>query len=199
MKVYNETSDPIEKNEDMERMREEVLREVDRDHDLLVSLDEFVTWTKSTEFTHEDKEEWKVRLSQFSCNSYPFLYLMLAHSSICACACVSFYLQTVEDKQQFTDEEIRTFEKRFKVMEQRDLQDSTPLPRLPLQFGKAGPLRSANDPRRPSETYDYIEYEDYAEYDPNDNAQPDGQPPLPPDPDSPIVCLQWMLSFNAAY
>lgn len=59
-KVYNEsdpTNDPQERNEEMERMREHVLKNMDTDKDGLVSFDEFIKETKDEEFAKDD--EWK--------------------------------------------------------------------------------------------------------------------------------------------
>ncbi|RNA12552.1 nucleobindin-2 isoform X1 [Brachionus plicatilis] len=59
-KIYNKTDpefDPAERFEEMNRMREHVFGEIDKNKDRLVSLDEFVESTKSREF--KQNEEWK--------------------------------------------------------------------------------------------------------------------------------------------
>lgn len=59
-KVYNEsdsTTDPKERQEELERMREHVMKQMDKDHDGLVSADEFIKSTNDPEF--EKDEEWK--------------------------------------------------------------------------------------------------------------------------------------------
>jgi len=55
-KVYNESdpeTDPRERQEEMERMREHVLKEMDKDGDGLLSMEEFMAETK------DKKEEWE--------------------------------------------------------------------------------------------------------------------------------------------
>ena len=60
-KVYNEDAkedDMVERYEEMNRMREHVMNEVDRDGDKLISLEEFLDSTKKEEF---DKDPgWEV-------------------------------------------------------------------------------------------------------------------------------------------
>jgi len=59
-KVYNESdpdTDQKERNEEMERMREHVMKSMDHDKDGLLSLDEFMTETKNEDF--EKDEDWK--------------------------------------------------------------------------------------------------------------------------------------------
>jgi len=59
-KVYNESdpnTDRQEREEEMERMREHVLKNMDTDKDGLVSYDEFISETKDNDF--EKDEEWK--------------------------------------------------------------------------------------------------------------------------------------------
>lgn len=59
-KAYNETNpdtDPRERQEEMERMREHVMREMDKDKDGLLSLSEFMSETKTKDF--EEDDEWK--------------------------------------------------------------------------------------------------------------------------------------------
>lgn len=59
-KIYNRTDpefDPAERFEEMNRMREHVFGEIDKNKDRLVSLEEFVESTKSREF--KQNEEWK--------------------------------------------------------------------------------------------------------------------------------------------
>lgn len=59
-KIYNTTDpnyDPKEREEEMNRMREHVLTEIDKNKDKLVSLEEFLEATKQKEF--EKNEDWK--------------------------------------------------------------------------------------------------------------------------------------------
>jgi len=48
----------MKRYEEMNRMREHVMNEVDENRDKLISLDEFIKSTKSKEFTKD--KEWKV-------------------------------------------------------------------------------------------------------------------------------------------
>ncbi len=60
-KVYNTSDpsyDPEERVEEMNRMREHVMREMDKNGDHIISLDEFMKGTEKKEF--EENEEWKV-------------------------------------------------------------------------------------------------------------------------------------------
>lgn len=60
-KIYNASDakyDPVEREEEMNRMREHVMNEIDKDKDRTVSLEEFIAATKQKEF--EKNEEWKV-------------------------------------------------------------------------------------------------------------------------------------------
>lgn len=64
-KIYNSTNpddDMVERDEEMNRMREHVFTEIDKDMDSLVSFDEFIASTKLDNF--EKDEEWDV--SQFT-------------------------------------------------------------------------------------------------------------------------------------
>jgi len=72
-KVYNESdpnTDKQEREEEMERMREHVLKNMDTDKDGLVSYDEFIAETKDTDFDKD--EEWKplTEEEQFSDEEY---------------------------------------------------------------------------------------------------------------------------------
>lgn len=63
-KIFNATDpeyDPVERDEEMNRMREHVFKEMDKDHDRLISMDEFIQTTHEKQF--EKNEEWKVSLS----------------------------------------------------------------------------------------------------------------------------------------
>ena len=60
-KVYNASNnnfDPQEREEEMNRMREHVMTEIDKDKDRMVSLQEFIASTQQSEF--KQNEEWKV-------------------------------------------------------------------------------------------------------------------------------------------
>jgi len=59
-KIFNKTDpsfDPLEREEEMNRMREHVMNEIDRDKDRMVSLQEFLESTKQKDFDQND--EWK--------------------------------------------------------------------------------------------------------------------------------------------
>ncbi|XP_065070363.1 nucleobindin-2-like isoform X2 [Rhopilema esculentum] len=59
-KVYNESdpnTDPRERQEELERMREHVMKQMDKDNDGLVSKEEFIKSTNDPEFEKDD--EWK--------------------------------------------------------------------------------------------------------------------------------------------
>jgi len=49
-----------ERYEEMNRMREHVMKEIDKDHDRLISLEEFLDSTRQDEFKKD--EEWEVLL-----------------------------------------------------------------------------------------------------------------------------------------
>ncbi len=58
-KIYNSTNaDPTEREEEMNRMREHVMNEIDRDKNRMVSLQEFIDSTQQKEY--KENEEWKV-------------------------------------------------------------------------------------------------------------------------------------------
>lgn len=65
----NPEDDMEERYEEMSRMREHVMKELDKDGDKLVSMDEFMQYTKSDEFNKD--EGWDVRV-------------FLLKSSVCA-------------------------------------------------------------------------------------------------------------------
>lgn len=61
-KIYNTSDpnyDPVERDEEMNRMREHVFNEIDKDKDGAVSWQEFMDATKEKEF--EKNPEWKVK------------------------------------------------------------------------------------------------------------------------------------------
>ncbi len=61
-KVYdpkNEEDDMVERYEEMNRMREHVFNEVDRDRNKVISLKEFLASTNDEKF--EQEEGWEVR------------------------------------------------------------------------------------------------------------------------------------------
>lgn len=62
-KVYNASApedDMTERYEEMNRMREHVMNEVDKNKDKLISIEEFLESTKSDEFKKD--EGWKVEI-----------------------------------------------------------------------------------------------------------------------------------------
>ena len=59
-KVFNKSDpsyDPLEREEEMNRMREHVMNEIDKDKDRMVSLQEFLDSTKEKDF--DTNQEWK--------------------------------------------------------------------------------------------------------------------------------------------
>ncbi len=68
-KVYDPNApedDMMERYEEMNRMREHVMKEVDKDHDAMISYDEFMDSTKQKEF--EEDEGWDVSLRPETCH-----------------------------------------------------------------------------------------------------------------------------------
>lgn len=74
----NPEDDMEERYEEMSRMREHVMKELDKDGDKLVSMDEFMQYTKSDEFNKD--EGWDVRafLLQSSVSATNFVLLILS-------------------------------------------------------------------------------------------------------------------------
>ena len=65
-KIYNTSNpnfDPAEREEEMNRMREHVFSEIDKDKDRMVSHQEFIDATKQKEF--EKNTEWKVVIALY--------------------------------------------------------------------------------------------------------------------------------------
>jgi len=61
-KVYDPNApedDMLERYEEMNRMREHFVNEVDRDKDSMISMEEFIDNTRKEEFKND--EEWQVR------------------------------------------------------------------------------------------------------------------------------------------
>ena len=59
-KVFNKSDpsyDPLEREEEMNRMREHVMNEIDKDKDRMVSLQEYLDSTKEKDF--DTNQEWK--------------------------------------------------------------------------------------------------------------------------------------------
>lgn len=67
-----------ERYEEMSRMREHVMKELDKDGDKLVSMDEFMQYTKSDEFNKD--EGWDVRafFLQSSVSTSNFVLLIIS-------------------------------------------------------------------------------------------------------------------------
>lgn len=55
----------VERDEEMNRMREHVFNEIDKDKDQFISMDEFIDSTKADDF--DQNEEWDVSLNSFLC------------------------------------------------------------------------------------------------------------------------------------
>lgn len=84
-KAYNESdpdTDRQEREEEMERMREHVLKNMDTDKDGLVSYDEFIQETKDDDFEKDD--EWKplTEEDQFTDEEYKEYERMLAEGEM---------------------------------------------------------------------------------------------------------------------
>ena len=56
-KAYGKNIDNVELQEELARMREYALKQLDKNGDTLITLQEFVTYTRGTQF--ENNEEWK--------------------------------------------------------------------------------------------------------------------------------------------
>ena len=72
-KVYNSSDplyDPEERNEEMNRMREHVMREMDKNGDHIISLEEFLKGTEKKEF--DENEEWKVNANRGKKTNHTF-------------------------------------------------------------------------------------------------------------------------------
>jgi len=68
-KAYNESdpdTDKRERDEEMERMREQVLQEMDKDHDGLLSMEEFMAETHDKDFDEDDEYKPLVDEDQFT-------------------------------------------------------------------------------------------------------------------------------------
>lgn len=63
-KVYegnNPDDDVMERYHEMMKMRQEMMKEADTNEDKVISLDEFLSWTKKSDFKKDP--EWKVGAS----------------------------------------------------------------------------------------------------------------------------------------
>jgi hypothetical protein len=130
--------DPMERAEEIARMREEALREMDQDNDLLVSASEFNRWTHSSQFQDVpvEDDDWL----------------------------------TIEDKKQFTDDDLKAYKPRFEEIEAHEKFDVTPIPRAEPEFPKDHTPAPGHKPDDADLLYaensrDYLEYEDYADKD----------------------------------
>ena len=56
-KAYGKNIDNMDMQEELARMREYALKQLDRNGDSMITLQEFVTYTQGTQF--DDNEEWK--------------------------------------------------------------------------------------------------------------------------------------------
>ena len=83
-KVYDPKApedDMMERYEEMNRMREHVMNEVDKNKDKLISLDEFLESTKNEEFKKD--EEWdvsakiKINLNHSTLGISNFIYFLV--------------------------------------------------------------------------------------------------------------------------
>lgn len=69
----------MERYEEMNRMREHVMNEVDINKDKLISLEEFIASTKKEDF--DENEEWEVGLSYRSCAGQPSIQIFMSYLS----------------------------------------------------------------------------------------------------------------------
>lgn len=67
-----------ERYEEMSRMREHVMKELDKDGDKLVSMDEFMQYTKSDEFNKDEGWDVRVFLLQSTVSTSNFVLLILS-------------------------------------------------------------------------------------------------------------------------
>ena len=56
-KAYGKDSDTMQSHEEMARMREFAMKQLDQNHDSIISLKEFLGYTQGNQF--EENEEWK--------------------------------------------------------------------------------------------------------------------------------------------
>ena len=98
--MYNEAEsedDMLERYEDMSRMREHLYGEVDVNKDGLISYEEFMEYSKSSDF--DEDEAWDVSAHLW------LTYLTSAHCDVTSCS-----FQTVDDDEIYTEEELMAFE-----------------------------------------------------------------------------------------
>ena len=95
-KVHDDApeADPVEKQEEMDRMREHVMREFDRNNDRMLSLDEFEQGVNATEANKE--QGWQVSRTRDRRGTKAY------------CA-----LQSIEDKAVFSDQEFQQFSEKM--------------------------------------------------------------------------------------
>lgn len=72
----NPEDDMEERYEEMSRMREHVMKELDKDGDKLVSMDEFMQYTKSDEFNKDEGWDVRVFLLKSSVSASNFVLLI---------------------------------------------------------------------------------------------------------------------------
>ena len=70
-KAYGNNADNMQTQEELARMREFALKEMDRDNDLMISLQEFMSYAQGAKF--EENEEWKP---------------VAGEEEVCVCVCV---------------------------------------------------------------------------------------------------------------
>lgn len=74
----NPEDDMEERYEEMSRMREHVMKELDKDGDKLVSMDEFLQYTRSDEFNKDEGWDVSAILLQSSVSALIFVFLILS-------------------------------------------------------------------------------------------------------------------------
>ena len=72
-KAYGKNSDNVHTAEELARMREYAMKQLDRNHDSMITLEEFISYAEGDKF--EDNEEWKPVTDQEE-----------VHVCVCVCA-----------------------------------------------------------------------------------------------------------------
>jgi hypothetical protein len=101
-KVYNSSDplyDPEERNEEMNRMREHVMREMDTNGDHIISLEEFLKGTEKKEF--DQNEEWKVNANREKKS--------ITHSLKCISIILFFFIRHSKTNHNSMKKNFKTF------------------------------------------------------------------------------------------
>lgn len=96
-KAYGPNTDNIHTQEELARMREYAMKEIDRNRDTQITLDEFMSYVHGDRF--DDKEEWKAVVDEEE-----VVYLQHRHSE---------KVKNSLPLQAFTEEEMHKFEEDY--------------------------------------------------------------------------------------